>query len=1047
MARVPQEEIERLKSEVSLERLVAARGVKLTKKGEDLVGLCPFHADREPSLIVTPEKNLWHCMGACQAGGTVIDWVMRVEGVSFRLAVEMLRVGAATEERALQGAPPKRTARAKVATLEARSTADAELLEQVLGVYEATLRESPEGHEFLKRRGLEHPEVVERFRLGFSNRTLGYRLPRTTNAGVETRKRLEGLGVMRGSGHEHMTGSLVIPLFDEAGRVVQLYGRKVGTHLRVDVPRHLYLSGGHRGVFNGKELEGKDEVILCEALIDALTFWCAGYRNVTSAYGVEGLTEEIVQALVKAGVRSVKIAFDRDEGGERGAQKASERLSAVGIDTYRVLFPKGMDANEYARKVGPADKSLGLVLRQALWMARGKVKVASSVRGETAPVTQSTPVAGAPEETRPVQGDSGEAARVVAEEIPSLAATSSMGEQAKAGFEPARGERSRATPAPAEPAAVTASEVGPAAGNGQPTVDKRGDELFVAFGERRWRVRPVGKHTSGELRVNILVTVEHDSARSFVDTVDLYSARQRGSFTKQAAEELRARETEVRRELGQIVLEVERKRDEAATAASSKPVDPAATMSEREREEALSLLRDPGLLDRILQDMARAGVVGEETNKLVAYLAATSRKLGEPLAVVIQSSSAAGKSSLMDAVLALMPEEERVQYSAMTGQSLFYMSGENLKHKVLAIVEEEGAERASYALKLLQSEGELTIASTGKDPATGRHVTQTYRVEGPVMIFLTTTAIEVDEELLNRCLVLAVDEGRKQTRAIHARQRRGETLEGLIERDERARIRRVHKNAQRLLRPIAVVNPFALELRFADHATRTRRDHMKYLTLIRAVALLHQHQRPVRTVENRGRKIEYIEATREDIAVATRLAHAVLGRSLDELPPQTRRLADLIDAMVRARCDREKVERHEIRFSRRAVREAIGWSIEQLRVHLGRLVELEYVIVHRGRRGQSFEYELVYEGEGKAGERFLVGLGTSGESSTCPTWGGPEGGLPGSNRGQTGVKPGGEEVTSMSETGIETAPRAISTLNGAKREVRQTAAARSVASS
>ena len=72
----------------------------------------------------------------------------------------------------------------------------------------------------------------------------------------------------------------------------------------------------------------------------------------------------------------------------------------------------------------------------------------------------------------------------------------------------------------------------------------------------------------------------------------------------------------------------------------------------------------------------------------------------------------------MDAVLAFVPEEQRVQYSAMTGQSLFYMGETDLKHKVLAIVEEEGAAAASYALKLLQSEGELTIASTGKDPVT-----------------------------------------------------------------------------------------------------------------------------------------------------------------------------------------------------------------------------------------------------------------------------------------------------------------------------------------
>src|SRR5437867_1046567 len=194
-------------------------------------------------------------------------------------------------------------------------------------------------------------------------------------------------------------------------------------------------------------------------------------------------------------------------------------------------------------------------------------------------------------------------------------------------------------------------------------------------------------------------------------------------------------------------------------------------MTDEERAQALALLKDPKLIERILADFESTGLVGEETNKLVGYIAAVSRHLESPLAVVVQSSSASGKSSLMDAVLAMMPEEERIQYSAMTGQSLFYMGEANLKHKVLAIVEEEGASRASYALKLLQSEGVLTIASTGKDAATGKLVTHEYRVEGPVMIFLTTTAIHLDEELLNRCLVLTVNEDRAQTQAIHRQQR------------------------------------------------------------------------------------------------------------------------------------------------------------------------------------------------------------------------------------------------------------------------------------
>jgi hypothetical protein len=172
-------------------------------------------------------------------------------------------------------------------------------------------------------------------------------------------------------------------------------------------------------------------------------------------------------------------------------------------------------------------------------------------------------------------------------------------------------------------------------------------------------------------------------------------------------------------------------------------------------------------------------VVGEKVNKLLGYLAAVSRKLDEPLAVILQSTSAAGKSSLMEAILAFVPEEHRIKYSAMTGQSLYYLGDTDLAHKVLAIVEEEGATRASYALKLLQSEGELTIASTGKDPQTGRMVTQEYHVQGPVMIMLTTTAIDIDEELLNRCIVLSVDESREQTRAIHVFQRQRETVEGI----------------------------------------------------------------------------------------------------------------------------------------------------------------------------------------------------------------------------------------------------------------------------
>jgi hypothetical protein len=328
----------------------------------------------------------------------------------------------------------------------------------------------------------------------------------------------------------------------------------------------------------------------------------------------------------------------------------------------------------------------------------------------------------------------------------------------------------------------------------------------------------------------------------------------------------------------------------------------------------------------------------------------------------------------MEAVLAFMPEEELVKYSAMTGQSLFYMGETSLKNKILAIVEEEGAERASYAIKLLQSEGELTIASTGKDPTSGKLVTHEYHVEGPVMIFVTTTSIEIDEELLNRCIMLTVNESREQTRAIHILQRQMETLEGLLQLRERDYLYKLHRNAQRLLKPILVANPYARYLTFLDDTTRTRRDNKKYLTLIRSIALLHQFQRPQKTTVARGKPEPFIEVTLDDIELANQLADEVLGRSLDELPPQTRRLLVKLEEMVNAGCEQNTVDREYYRFTQREVREYTGFGNTQVKTHLRRLEELEYIIAHRQIRGQSFSYELAYDGKGKDGKPFFHGL-------------------------------------------------------------------------
>jgi DNA primase len=391
MARIPDHEVERLKREVSLVRLVEAAGIELKKHGgADLVGRCPFHDDKTPSLVVTPKANLWHCLGACQAGGSVVDWVMRFHRVSFRHACEMLLkehpaltapVNADAGSRSIQSRwiktdvkpLPQSELRAAVNSFSL-DAGDQALLNQVIGFYHETLKQSPEALAYLDKRGLHDPSLIERFRLGYANRTLAYRLPaKQIKAGAEQRGALQRIGILRESGHEHFNGSLVIPILDAEQNILGVYGRKIRDDLKPGTPLHLYLPGPHRGVFNRAGIEGQEEVILCEALIDALTFIAAGYTHVTTSYGVSGFTDEILQALKTCGARRILIAYDRDAAGDGAADKLAKQLQAEGLDCHRLLFPKGMDANAYACQVKPANKSLAVVIRSAQWMGSGAV--------------------------------------------------------------------------------------------------------------------------------------------------------------------------------------------------------------------------------------------------------------------------------------------------------------------------------------------------------------------------------------------------------------------------------------------------------------------------------------------------------------------------------------------------------------------------------------------------------------------------------------------------------------------------------------------------
>lgn len=846
---IEQAEIDHVKRSTDLAALIRARGIELKRKGKQLVGLCPFHDDHEPSLIVDPKKQLWNCLGACSEGGDVYRWVMKAEGVDFRTAHARLSGEGGP-------APPSAGAESRV---EGASAEALIWLARAVEHYHRRLLETPAAQDYLRARGITAPEFASSFRIGYADGSLLQVLS------PEGKAALKGIGVLSAQGRELLRGCVIFPLVEAAsGQVVNLYGRHAGKNDKLYLPgaQHLYLPGVRRGVFNPQGARQAEEVIITESVIDAAAVWSVGLRNVIPAYGTNGLTEDIITHLGECRVSRVVLMLDRDDAGQHAAQVFQQRLAQSNITARSVELPV-KDAAEFIASGATASDLRALI-----------------------------------------------------------------------------------TPAPEAAPAETAS--------GTLEFEKLPDgALRGALVGREYRVRGLSAVGLDRMKINLRLSVE---GAFHLDTLDLYQARARTAFAQTAAKLCRVDEAQIAADLLQLIEPLEQARLQL-----KQTPDAQAPMTAAERDAALAWLRSPNVCERIVADFKRCGLEGERTTVLTAYLAAVSRKLPEPLGVLIVARSGAGKSALQDALCGLVPPEDLVRVTRLTGQALFYKDPDSLKHKLLAIAEEEGAQQAVYSLRTLASDQHLSIAATRTDPQTGKLHTEHYEVHGPVSIVITTTSPEAfDEETRSRFVPLSLDESVAQTRAILERQRRRYSLAGVLEQARAEQVRRLHHNAQRLLRPLRVVNPFHELLSYPDERLIHRREQQKYLALINAIALLHQHQREIKRAATDEIEIEYVEVTLSDIALANELTQATLSRSLDELSPPVRGLYQEIKRLCEQRAQELNCQPDAVQLSRREIREATGWSDWQVRVYCQQLVELEYLWLATGANGKRFVYELAW---------------------------------------------------------------------------------------
>ena len=673
--------------------------------------------------------------------------------------------------------------------------------------------------EYLESRGLRTRALWRAFKLGYSSGSVA-ELAGTEETN-DVRRLLVELGILardaEGRVHERMKGRLVFPLVAFNQLPVGLYGRAIDEALD---PHHLFLPGPRRGLFNWNAARRSKEILLVESVLDALSLIEAGVGNAIPLYGIHGLTDDHKELVKRCGLESVVVALDADEAGRKATPRLLDLFEKLGVKARAIEWPE-KDPNDLLVRHGP-EKTRDVV-----------AQLLSPALARDATVTPAV-------NPLPLTAD------VAREEAP-----------------PPRESAAKEENTQPQPSGLSRAEL-------------LGEVLVLTSGDRLWRVVWSDTHSPSHLRATLRVRLgEASDAPGYLDSLDLVTARARETFARKAAASTGlADPLPLQRALEADLMRIAAIGEERRKAAETKDAVSIA-MSEPARARALELLRAKDLLSRIARDLEAAGYVGEETNKLIGYLVGISRKLDMPLSMVILSPSGSGKSGLADALEALTPEEDFFSLSSLTAQALFYMPKDKLVRKFILIEERAGSIEADYSIRALQSKKKLTRAVPVKDPATGKIETKIFEILGPAAFLETTTESRINIENATRCFEIHLDESPEQTERIQRAQRRSKTFEGLRDRESRDEILRLHHDAQRLLRTISVVIPFAEAIEFPIAWLRTRRDNLRFLHLIEALAFLRQYQRPIvgrGTTQPLGKSLE--ELSGADASGGRRHRHA-----------------------------------------------------------------------------------------------------------------------------------------------------------------------------
>ena len=458
--------------------------------------------------------------------------------------------------------------------------------------------------------------------------------------------------------------------------------------------------------------------------------------------------------------------------------------------------------------------------------------------------------------------------------------------------------------------------------------------------------------------LKVSIKAEYQGER-FPDRIDLYSSRSRNSFSITLSQRFNIEAKRIEKDLLQIIDYLE-----AETMKLLNPkTDKKEELSEEDIKTGMEFLKSDDLFKQIVNDMEVLGYAGEETNKLLVYLAGVSRLMSKPLSVFIQSAPSAGKSYLLETYMKLLPEESVKWISSFSDQSFNYLEQEEFLDKIFMVGEALHNEIVEGHIRQMQSENKISRMVVSKDPKTG--ILKTIEVKNSVRLsfMMTSTALRSNIENMSRCIVTHVDESAEQTAKIHEMQRHKGSFEGYLEEKNLIPIIiKKHKSAQRLLNKVRIFNPFLKYLRFPTNRPIYRRGQQQFIALIDSICILRQKQKEEieKTDFYTGEKENGIECDLFDYELARKLF--IDGRLLqgsDDIPAGLCKLYDTIRKMVKTKAKEQNLKPEDITFIQTDVREITELSGETVKRYIRMLVDYEYLQVIGGKRhGTKFSYKL-----------------------------------------------------------------------------------------